>query len=188
MIVATGDGSADRAGTAESEPMSDFETALADQLSRNAELARQRADAEAEMDRAVAQREEAQRLQAQRNQEARNRRHAELAEHLGELAAKLKAASPDMFIVRTGWTQSGEEFLAKVSTRQTSPARSLLIELDRDDDEVLARWNTDIGNSVELWRLLEVTPEMLSQLVLQVADEPLWRAAGSPPAFPSSAA
>ena len=166
--------------------MTDFEAALAEQLSRNADLAAQRKQAEADMDRAVAEREAAARQQAQREQDERNARHAELADHLGTVAAKLKAASPDSFIVRTGWTSSGEEFLAKISTRQTRPARSLMVEVDRDDDQVMARWTTDVGNSVELWRLLEVTPAMLSQLVLQVADEGLWRTGGSPPPFPSA--
>lgn len=168
--------------------MTDFEAALAAQLSRNAELARQRAEAEAEMDRAVQAQQEATRAEAERLQSARNQRHAELAEHLGRVAAQLKAASPETFIVRTGWTESGEEFLTKISTRQTRPARSLLVELDRDDDQVLARWHTDVGNSIELWRLLDVDRDLLTQLVLQVADEGLWRSADGPPTFPQSAA
>ena len=167
--------------------MTDFEAALADKLASNADLARQRAEAEVEMDRVKAAGEEAARLEAQRQQEARNARHAELAEHLADLGRQLKAASPETFIVRTGWTQSGEEFLAKISTRQMDPSRSLLVELDRDDDQVLARWITDVGNAVELWRLLEVTPELLTQLVLQVADEKLWRNVSNPPPFPGSA-
>ena len=165
--------------------MTDFEAALQEQLARNADLARQRQEAEAEMDRAKAAKEEEARQEAARQQDERNARHADLAAHLGRLAAQLKAASPETFIVRTGWTESGEEFLAKISTRQTHPARSLLVELDRDDDQVLARWNTDVGDSVELWKLLEVTPELLTRLVLQVADEPLWRRATAPPAFPA---
>lgn len=164
--------------------MTDFDAALQAQLTRNAEFARQREQAEAEMDRARREQEEAERREAARQQEIRNARHAELAEHLGDLVRRLKAASPDSFIVRTGWTESSEEFLTKVSTRRTQPARSLLIELDRDDDQVLARWITDVGNSVELWRLLEVTPELLTRLVLQVADEELWRSASAPPPFP----
>lgn len=166
--------------------MTDFEAALAEQLSRNADLARQRADAEAEMDRALQQKEEAEREEAERQQQARNDRHTELADHLGRVAAQLKAASPETFIVRTGWTESGEEFLAKISTRQTRPARSLLVELDRDDDQVMARWNTAVGDAIELWRLLDVDTNLLTQLVLQVADEGLWRGADSPPPFPGS--
>ncbi len=167
--------------------MSDFEAALAQQLSRNAELAQQRVAAEAEMDRAKQEREDADRQEAARQQDARNARHAELAEHLAQVAAQLKVASPDTFIVRTGWTASGEEFLTKISTRQTTPARSLHVEVDRDDDAVFARWISDLGNPVEMWRLLEVTPEMITQLVLQVADEPFWRTATAPPPFPTSA-
>lgn len=167
--------------------MTDFEAALAEQLSRNADLAQRRVEAEAEMDRAKQEAEEAKRQEAARQQEERHARHAELAEHLGDVAAKLKAASPHAFIVRTGWTASGEEFLVKISTRQTSPARSLHVEVDRDDDAVLARWNTDLGNPVEMWRLMQVSPAMLTQLVLQVADEPYWRSATSPPPFPTSA-
>lgn len=166
--------------------MSDFEAALAEQLARNAEHAQERAAAEAELDRIKAEREASERDEVQRRQDERNARHAELAEHLAAVSAQLKAASPEQFIVRTGWTQTGEEFLAKISTRQTTPARSLLVELDRDDDQVMARWHTDIGNAVELWRLLEVTPALLTRLVLQVADAQLWHAASAPPAFPSA--
>ena len=164
--------------------MTDFEAALQEQLARNAEHAQERAAAEAELDRIQAEREASEREEAQRRQDERNARHAELAEHLATVAAQLKAASPEQFIVRTGWTQTGEEFLAKISTRKTVPARSLLVELDRDDDQVMARWNTDIGNAVELWRLLEVTPALLTRLVLQVADAQLWHGASAPPPFP----
>jgi len=167
-------------------PMDDFQAALKQQLERNAELQRRRAEAEQEMDRARQAAEEQARAEAQRQQDVRNQRHADLVEHLSDVARQLKAAQPESFIVRTGWTESGEEFLAKISTRQTEPSRSLLIELDRDDDQVLARWITGVGNTVELWRLLEVTPAMLAELVLQVADEPLWRSATAPPPFPRS--
>jgi hypothetical protein len=164
--------------------MTDFEAALAARLARNAELAEERARAERQMDLAEQQRrdqkerEEAERLQAQRA------RHAELVEGLTAAAKGLKDASPEGFVVRLGWTQSGEEFIAKISTRLLEPARSLLIELDRDDDEVLARWHSDVGNALELWRLLEVTPGLLQELVLQVADQELWRGADRPPSFP----
>ena len=187
-MLATGRNGAAPRGAAESDPMTDFEAALSDQLARNADLARQRAAAEEEMDRAQAAQEEEQRLQAQQRQDERNARHAELAEHLASFAKQLKSASPEQFIVRTGWTQSGEEFLAKISTRQLSPSRSLLIELDRDDDQVMARWNTDVGNAIELWRLLEVDRDLLTQLVLQVADASLWHRAEAPPPFPTSTA
>lgn len=167
--------------------MTDFEAALAEQLTRNAELARQRAEAEQEMDRALEAAREQERQQALRERDERNARHAELAEQLGRLAAQVKAASPDTYIVRTGWSDSGEEFRAKVSTRKTSPARSLLIDLDRDDDQVMARWNTEVGDAVELWRLLEFTPAMLAQLLLQIGDQALWDRATAPPSFPASA-
>lgn len=168
--------------------MSDFQTALQQQLERNAELARERAEAEQEMDRAREAQLEAARLEAERQQQARNDRHAQLAEHLAEVSAQLKAASPETFIVRSGWSQSGEEYRAKISTRKTSPARTLLVDLDRDDDQVVARWNSEVGDSIELWRLLEVTPEMITQLLLQVADQSVWDRASAPPAFPTSAA
>ncbi len=162
----------------------DFETALRARIARNAELAAERARAEHEMDRAVeeaaarAERERAELAAAQRE------RHAQLVEALSAAARGLKEADPEGFIVRLGWTQSGEEFIAKISTRLVEPARSLLIELDRDDDEVLARWRSDLGNALELWRLLEVEPPLLQQLVLQVADQELWRGADRPPPFP----
>ena len=167
--------------------MTDFEAALQEQLQRNADLAQQRAEAEKEMDRAVEARREEERAQARREQDARNTRHAELADHLGRLATQLKAASPDTFIVRSGWSESGEEYRAKISTRKTSPARSLLVDLDRDDDQVMARWNSELGDAVELWRLLEVSPAVLTQLVLQIADQSLWDRASAPPPFPASA-
>lgn len=164
--------------------MSDFEAALQAKLVRNAEIEAARRDAEAEMDRAKAAREAAERQEVEALVERRNTRHGELADHLGRLVTQLKSASPDDFVVRSGWTESGEEFIVKISTRQMSPARSLLVELDRDDDEVLARWNSDIGSKIELWRLLEVEPRLLTELVLQVADSDLWRGADEPPAFP----
>jgi hypothetical protein len=167
--------------------MTDFEAALQQQLARNADLAQQRAAAEEEMDRALEERREAERQEAARQQQARFDRHAELAEHLGQVAAQLKAASPETFIVRTGWSESGEEYRAKLSTRRTSPARSLLVDLDRDDDQVMARWNSELGDTVELWRLLDVSTDMITQLVLQVADQSVWDRATSPPAFPVSA-
>ncbi len=167
--------------------MTDFEAALQQQLERNAELTRRRAEAEAEMNRAREAQIEAERREAERAQQERDDHHAALAEHLAKVSAQLKAASPDVFIVRSGWSETGEEFRAKISTRQIRPARSLLVDLDRDDDQVMARWHSDIGNTVELWRLLEVSPEMITQLVLQVADQTAWDRAASPPPFPASA-
>jgi electron transfer flavoprotein alpha subunit len=166
--------------------MTDFEAALRAKLDRNAEIAATREAAEAEMDRAKAEREEAERRRADELMARRNARHAELAEHLAAVAAQLKAAAPDDFVVRTGWTESGEEFIAKISSRQMTPARSLLVELDRDDDEVLARWISDVGSKLELWRLLEVEPAVITAMVLQVADQDLWRNADQPPSFPKA--
>src|SRR5680860_116323 len=168
--------------------MSDFESVLQVKLARNAELADERAQAEEEMDRAKAAAEERARSAGEAQQRAREARHGELTEHLRTVADGLKEASPEDFVVRLGWTQSGEEFIAKISTRQLAPARTLFIELDRDDDEVLIRWNTHVGRALELWRLLEVTPDMLSALLLQVADQSLWRGADGPPPFPKAEA
>ncbi len=166
--------------------MTDFQTELAARLARNAELAQQRAEAEAEMDRAVKEREAAEAQRVRDLAQARLDRHAELVEQLTAVANGLKAASPDEFIVRMGWTHDGEDFLAKISTRKLVPARTLLIELDRDDDEVLARWRSEVGDALELWRLLDVDPPLLAELVLQVADQELWKGRTAPPPFPGS--
>jgi hypothetical protein len=168
--------------------MTDFEESLQAKLARNAELAAERAEAEKEMDRAKERAEEQERQRAIRLADARKERHAELAKACRQLADQLKASAPQQFIVRTGWTSSGEEFITKISTRQLRPARTLFIELDRDDDEVLARWTTDVGNAIELWRLLEVTPDLLGALMLQIADQELWDRAAAPPPFPSTVA
>jgi electron transfer flavoprotein alpha subunit len=164
--------------------VSDFETALQAKLARNEELARQRAQAEHEMDRVKADRAAEAERQAQQAQEARNARHAELVEHVQSLTAQLRQSSPESFVLRQGWTESGEEFISRLSTRQMEPARTLFIELDRDDDEVLVRWSSALGNAIELWRLLEVEPALLTELVLQAADQELWRGRNSPPPFP----
>jgi multidrug efflux pump subunit AcrA (membrane-fusion protein) len=166
--------------------MSDFEAALRSQLDRNAELASQRARAEDEMDRAAHERAEAEARAAREVASAQRERHAQLVDALTAAARGLKQAAPEDFVVRLGWTESGEEFIAKISTRLVEPSRSLLIELDRDDDEVLARWHSDIGNALELWRLLEVDPGVIQQLVLQVADQDQWRHARRPPPFPGA--
>ncbi|MGH8906037.1 MAG: hypothetical protein ACRD0K_05895 [Egibacteraceae bacterium] len=164
--------------------MSDFETALRAKLARNEKLAEERVQAELEMDRADEARKAEEERQRREREAARHRRHADLVSHLKTVTQALKESSPDEFIVRTGWTESGEEFIAKLSTRGLDPARSLFVELDRDDDEVLARWTSAIGNSIELWRLLEVDADLLTQLVLQVADQELWHGRTSPPPFP----
>lgn len=165
--------------------MSDFEAALRERLARNDELAAERARAEQEMDRAKEEaRRRAEAEQAEQRRAAQQR-HSELVEVLRSAAEALKAASPETFVVRMGWTASGEEFIAKITSRRLRPARSLFIELDRDDDEVLVRWHSDLGNSLELWRLLECAPAMLEELVLQAADQDLWRELSRPPAFPT---
>lgn len=167
--------------------MSDFEQDLQARLARNAELAAERARAEEEMDRARQQAEEEERRLAAEQAQVRNERHATLASECQKLVDQLKASAPDQFVTRTGWTSTGEEFIAKISTRRLHPARTLFIELDRDDDEVLARWTTDVGNTIELWRLLEVTPEMLGEMLLQIADQRIWDRATAPPPYPSRA-
>lgn len=167
--------------------MSDFEDALAAKLARNAEIAQQRQENVAAMARYEQEQAEEAEREAERLRVQRRTRHGELVDALTKAAQGLKSASPEDFVVRLGWTQSGEEFIAKISTRLMEPARSLLIELDRDDDEVLARWHSDVGNSLELWRLLDVDPSLLHELVLQVADQDLWRQqTRSPPPFPGS--
>jgi hypothetical protein len=168
------------------ELMTDFEANLRAKLERNAELAEERAMAEQEMDRAQKDAIERERREQEERMASQRERHGILVQALSDAAQGLKAMSPEGFIVRLGWTQSGEEFIAKISTRLLEPARSLLIELDRDDDEVLARWHSDVGNALELWRLLEVQPATLQELVLQVADQELWRTSRRPPPFPAT--
>jgi len=169
------------------DPVSDFEEALRAKLARNAEIAREREDNVAAMARYEQEQAEEQRREQERLRELRRQRHGELVTALTEAAEGLKSASPEDFVVRLGWTQSGEEFIAKISTRLMEPARSLLVELDRDDDEVLARWHSDIGAALELWRLLDVEPPLLRELVLQVADQDLWRQqTRNPPPFPGA--
>lgn len=166
--------------------MTDFEQSLQARLARNAELAAERAKAEEEMDRARAEAEEQERRRQADLSAARSERHAQLATACQDLVDRLKASAPDQFVVRTGWTSTGEEYIAKVSTRQLRPARTLFIELDRDDDEVLARWTSEVGNTIELWRLLQVTPEMLGEMLLQIADQAAWDDATAPPPYPTS--
>ena len=151
--------------------MSDLSDELAARLAGNEELARSREAAQAEMAKVDEQKE----AEAEALLERQRARHAELAAHLEASANQLKASAPDRFIVRMGWTASGEEFVAKMKTRQMDPKRSLLVEVDRDDDEVLARWTSDIGSAIEVWRLLEIDTRMLTDLVLQLADDGQWR-------------
>ena len=138
-----------------------------------------------EFERHLLEQQEAEKRRQAELADQRRARHAELADHLAQLAAQLKESQPGVFIVRSGWTQSGEEFIVKLSTRTLDPSRSLLVELDRDDDHVLARWTSDLGNAIEMWRLLEVTPDVLTRLVLQVADQSAWQGRVVPP-FPTA--
>lgn len=166
--------------------MEDFDAALRATLEQNRDLERRHAQAEEEMARLEEERRQAAEEERERLAAGRAQRHAELAAHLEDVVGRLKASSPDLFVVRTGWSSSQEEYTARVRTRTIRPARTLFIELDRDDDEVLVRWISDVGSAIELWRLLEVDPPLLSRLVLQVADQDLWRTADRPPAFPKA--
>jgi hypothetical protein len=168
----------------EDDAMVDFEAALQAKLVRNAELAQEREQAEEEMDRVLQQQAEERIREEHERRQAQMARHDELVQALQAAANGLKQADPEGFVVRLGWTESRQEFIAKVSTRLVHPARSLFVELDRDDDEVLVRWHSDLGNALELWHLLEVPPEILQQLVIQVADQELWRDLDRPPRFP----
>lgn len=163
--------------------MDDFSDALDATLSRNVELQRERDEAE----RAQRQRREEQRREEERRrQEQRehsNAHHEELVGRLQQLLVQLQERAGESVVSRGGWTESGEEFVVKLSTVRMSPHRSLFLELDRDDDEVLVRWTSDVGNSVEVWRLLEFTPEMLRELILQLIDQELWVDAARPPSL-----
>ncbi len=164
--------------------MTDFSSRLASSISNNERLAAERVEAEQRMDLAADEaREAAERREAELAQ-ARRDRHAVLVDHLARVAGDLKSAATQDFVIRLGWTADGESYIAKLSTRTVNPSRTLFIELDRDDDEVLARWNTEVGSSLELWRLLEVGPELLEELVIQLADQALWRGRTEPPPFP----
>ncbi|MDX1659518.1 MAG: hypothetical protein R3343_11910 [Nitriliruptorales bacterium] len=165
--------------------MTDFEDALRSRLDSNERLASERARAEEEMDRAAERVAEQQQREAEERRERQDQRHAELAARLDDLVATIRDQAPDID-VRAGWSRSGEEYLAKFTTTQKRPRRSLTIELDRDDDEVLARWHSTVGDSLELWHLLEFDTEMLEALVLQVVDDGYWTSAKRPPAFPGA--
>lgn len=166
--------------------MGGFEDVLKAKLARNAELAQEQVEAEREAERARAVRAAEAERRRRELDEARRARHAELVEHLQQLAEKVDLTSPEHLVVRMGWSASGEEFMAKVQTIQLRPPRTLLVQFDRDDDQVLARWSSDLGDSVEMWRLLEFAPEMLDELFLQAVDQELWRRRDTPPAFPGT--
>ena len=166
--------------------MSDFESELAARLARNSEIAQERADnteAMREWEEQRAQREE---REAAERAEARRSRFEELATQLERVATQLKESAPEQFVVRVGRTGEGDQVVARISSRVLEPARALLVELDLPDDEVLARWTSDVGGSLEMWRVMEVEDSLLTELVLQVADQELWRSARRPPAFPGA--
>lgn len=164
--------------------MDGFEDVLKAKLARNAELAQEQERAEREAERLrAAHAAETERRERELDQ-ARRARHAELVERLQRLAEQVDLTSPEHLVVRMGWSASGEEFMAKVQTIQLRPSRSLLVQLDRDDDQVLARWSSTVGDAVEMWRLLEFSPEMLDELFLQALDQELWYRRDSPPSFP----
>lgn len=166
--------------------MDGFEDVFKSKLARNAELALEQEQAEREAERIRAAQAAEAEAREQELEQARRTRHAELVERLQRLAEQVDLTSPEHLVVRSGWSASGEEFMAKVHTIQMRPSRSLLIQLDRDDDQVLARWSSDLGDSVEMWRLLEFFPDMLDELFLQAVDQELWRGRDHPPPFPGA--
>lgn len=167
--------------------MSDFEATLRDKLQRNAQLAEDRDRAEEEMDRAAERAQEKVAAEQAERRRRQDERHAQLAGRLEQLVATVREAAPHVD-VRAGWSASGEEYLAKLTTTRVRPRRSLTIELDRDDDEVLARWHSAVGDSLELYHLLEFDEDMLHELVLQVIDDELWNRRTTTPPFPGNPA
>lgn len=160
-----------------------FDDTLRAKLARNTEIDAERREREQE----AARRREAE-LHARRAEEealsaAREERHRALVEALSTAAQRLKDAAPEAFVVRLGSTERREEFIGKISTRLLEPARSLLVEIDLHDDAVLARWHSDLGSTLELWRLLDVPPPLMEALILQVADQEAWQG-DRPPSFP----
>lgn len=164
--------------------MSDFDERLRERLDRNQQLAEERAHAETEMDAAAERAAERVARDAEDVRRRQDERHAELAERLTALVDHVRDAVEDI-TVRAGWSASGEEYLARFATIDARPRRALSIELDRDDDEVLARWHSAVGDSMELYHLLEFDTGMLEELVLQVLDDGLWGDLKSPPGFPN---
>lgn len=164
--------------------MDDFRDALQQTLARNAQVETERREAEQERLRAEEERQQQEEEQRRREQELRNTRHADLVEHLQELLSGLSDTAGEHVVVRGGWTESGEEYVVKMSSVRMRPRRSLFLEIDRDDDEVLARWSSDVGHSVEMWRLGEVSTDMLTGLVLTLMDHQAWVDADRPPPFP----
>lgn len=166
--------------------MADFQDALQAKLTRNVEVDREHEQEERERRLAEAEHREEQERRHREEQERRDARHAELVAHLQGLLAEVERSATADFVSRGGWTESGEEFVVKVTSVRLSPRRSLFVELDRDDDEVLARWTSEVGESIEMWRLLEFTPDMLDELLLKLVDQEIWRDASRPPPFPGA--
>ncbi|MDP9021746.1 MAG: hypothetical protein M3N57_03415 [Actinomycetota bacterium] len=164
--------------------MDDFQDALRARLTRNVELEHERQNAEQQRLRDEQERAERDAGRAEARSQARARRHAELVERLRALLGQLEAEAAESVVSRSGFSETGEEFVTEVTTVRRTPRRTLFIELDRDDDEVLARWTSEVGDSIEMWRLLDFAPEVLDELVLQVVDDELWHSASRPPAFP----
>lgn len=165
--------------------MSDFDERLRERLDRNQQLAEERSHAETEMDAAAERAAERAAREAEDLRGRQDERHAELAERLTELVDQVRGSAANI-TVRAGWSASGEEYLARFATIDARPRRALSVELDRDDDEVLIRWHSAVGDSMELYHLLEFDTGMLEELVLEVLDDGLWSDLKSPPAFPGN--
>lgn len=163
--------------------MDDFEERLRSKLDRNVEVEEERERARQEFQEYETQRKAEEEQRERRVEQVRHDSHEELAGQLQELLGAVQRSS-DNVVVRAGWSDSGEEFVAELSTVQLEPSRTLFVELDRDDDEVLARWTSDEGDAVEIWRLHEFDADMLQELVLQLIDQELWRPGSGTPAFP----
>lgn len=167
--------------------MTDFEDALRGRLADNEQLAERQQRAEQEMDQAAQQRKEQEQQRRAQQLEQQRAQHTELTDHLQAVMAKLGETAAEQVVARAGWTESGEEFVAKLQTVGMDPRRSLLLELDRDDDEVLVRWRSEVGDSLERYRLTRVTTDMLDELVLSLVDQSLWQLRTGPPSFPEPA-
>lgn len=165
--------------------MSDFTDALRRTLDNNEQVDAERAEQRRHQERLAEERREELERQEREQQALRDARHAELVDHLRSLLGELEASAPQSFVTRGGWTESGEEYVVKAASVQLHPKRSLFIELDRDDDEVLVRWSSSVGESIEMWRLLEFRPDMLRTLLLQLVDQSVWHDASRPPTFPA---
>lgn len=163
--------------------MDDFQDQLRAKLERNVEVDEERERTRQEFEEFEATRKAEQEERARLEDEQRRVRHAELVERLEQLLGTLEETSEDV-VIRGGWSDSGEEYIAELSTVQLAPARTLFVELDRDDDEVLARWTSDEGDAVEIWRLLEFDGTMLQRLILQLVDQELWGPGSGTPPFP----